>query len=84
LKADDNNDDLSIYSNAKEESIVYDHWDDKEDIWVLGTRQMSFDLERFCTSNVESYSISVDPTFEFGKFEVTPFTYRNWLLTHVR
>ena len=42
---------------------------------------MTMDLSRFCTSEKLSYPLSVDPTFNFGKFEVTPFTYKHLFLT---
>ena len=41
-----------------------------EDLWVLGTK-LCEDMTRFCTSPVSSYPFSVDPTFNFGKYEVT-------------
>ena len=41
---------------------------------------MCADLDRFCRTREEYYPISVDPTFDFGPFEVTPFTYRQLLL----
>ena len=34
---------------------------------------MSKDLARFCTSENRSHPVSVDPTFNFGKFKVAPF-----------
>ena len=42
---------------------------------------MTDDLSRFCTSGKLSHPFSVDPTFSFGKYEVTPFTYKHLFLT---
>ena len=44
-----------------------------EDLWVLPKPYMTMDLSRFCTSEKLSHPLSVDPTFNFGKFEVTLF-----------
>lgn len=43
-----------------------------------------FSLDRFCTSELMSYPCSVDPTFSFGKYEVTPFCYRHLFLKSKR
>ena len=51
---------------------------------VLGTDQMCEDLGRFCTSDLLCYPLSVDPTFSFGKYEVTPFCYRHLFLKSQR
>ena len=49
-----------------------------EPMVVVCTDQQLADLERFCTG--EAYSVvSADPTFNLGKFYVTPITYRNIL-----
>lgn len=42
------------------------------------------DLSRFCPSEILSHPLSVDPTFNFGKFEVTPFTYKHLFLISKR
>lgn len=55
-----------------------------EDLWILGTSQMWKDLDRFCTSELMSHPCSVDPMFSFGKYEVTPFCYRNLFLKSKR
>ena len=44
---------------------------------------MCLDMTRFLTSPVLSRPLSVDPTFNFGKYEVTPFTYRQLLLSEL-
>lgn len=63
------------YAKETDENIVLSHYDFPEDLWILGTDQMCKDLDRFCTSELMSYPCSVDPTFSFGKYEVTPFCY---------
>ena len=75
---------LLVYAKNKEKTIILEHHDMPEDLWVLGTKQMCKDMIRFCTSPVSSYPFSVDPTFNFGKYEVTPFTYRHLLLKSQR
>ena len=45
---------------------------------------MCQDLSRFCTSDSLSHPYNVDPTFNFGKFEVTPFSYKHLLLNSKR
>ena len=60
------------------------HHDFPEDLWILGTDQMCEDLGRFCTSDLLCHPLSVDPTFSFGKYEVTPFCYRHLFLKSKR
>lgn len=54
-----------------------------EPVVVLATDQQIADLKRFATGN-DSDAISVDPTFNLGKFYVTPITYRNCFLQQKR
>lgn len=71
---------LLQYCKHKEEPIILEHHDVPEDLWVLGKKHMTSDLSRFCTSQTLSHPFSVDPTFSFGQYEVTPFTYKHFLL----
>ena len=73
-------DELLQYTKNSEESIVLEHHDLPEDLWVLAKPHMTTDLLRFCTSDQLNHPLSVDPTFNFGKFEVTPFTYKHLFL----
>lgn len=66
-------DKLLKYAKETDEKVVISHNDFPEDLWILGTDQMCEDLGRFCTSDLLCYPLSVDPTFSFGKYEVTPF-----------
>ena len=52
-----------------------------EDLWVLVKKHMTDELSHFCTSEKLSHPFSVDPTFSFGRYEVTPFTYKYLFLT---
>ena len=72
------------YAKETDEKIVIAHHDFPEDLWILGTDQMCEDLGRFCTSDLLCYPLSVDPTFSFGKYEVTPFCYRHLFLKSKR
>ena len=47
---------------------------------ILGTDKQLADMSRFCTSHLDFTYLSVDPTFDFGEFSVTPTSYRNILL----
>ena len=73
----DHVDDLLLYVKHTEESIVLELHDVPEDLWVLGKPH---DLSRFCTSEALSHPFSVDPMFNFGEFEVTPYSYKNLML----
>lgn len=75
---------LLLYSKILEDPIVLEHHDIPEDLWVLGKQHMCNDLARFCCSEIMSYPLSVDPTFNFGRFEVTPYSYRHLLLRSKR
>lgn len=71
---------LLLYSRSMDDPIVLEHHDLPEDLRVLGKQLMCNDLSRFCCSEVRSYPLSVDPTFNFGRFEVTPCSYKHLLL----
>ena len=77
-------DDLLQYTENSEEPIVLEHHDVPEDLWVLAKPHMTTDLSRFCTSDQLSRLLRVDPTFNFGKFKVTPFTYKHLFLKSKR
>lgn len=77
-------DELLKYAKETDEKIVILHHDFPEDLWILGTDQMSKDLTRFSTSELLCYPLSVDPTFSFGKYDVTPFCYRHLFLKSKR
>ena len=47
---------------------------------MLAKPNITKDLSRFCTSDKLSHQLSVDATFNFGKFEVTTFTYKHLFL----
>ena len=84
MKKVDDVDELLLYAKHSEEPIVLEHHDVPEDLWVLAKPHMTKDLSRFCTSDKLSHPLSVDPTFNFGKFEVTPFTYKHLFLKSKR
>ena len=77
-------DELLRYAKETDEKIVLSHHDFPEDLCILGTGQMCKDLDRFCPSELMSQPCSVDPTFSFGKYEVTPFCYRHLFLKSKR
>ena len=53
--------------------IIWHHPDIPDDLCVLGTNVMTNEL----SNATKVLPISVDPTFSFGRYEVTPFTYRS-------
>lgn len=47
---------------------------------VLANDQQLYNLVRFCTNAEEFSIVTVDPTFNWGEFDVTPITHQNLLL----
>ena len=74
MKKVDDVDELLLYAKHGEEPIVLEHHDVPEDLWVLAKPYWTKDVSMFCTSDKHSNPLSVDPTFNFGKFEVTLLT----------
>ena len=50
---------------------------------MTSDRQLN-DLKRFCCNPVEFRPFTVDPTFDIGKFNVTPITYQHLVLENRR
>ena len=75
---------LLPYAKSMEDPIVLEHHHVPEDRWVLGKEHMCNDLSRFCCSEIMSFPLSVDPTFNFGRFEVTPYSYKHLFLKSSR
>lgn len=75
---------LLVYAKSVDDPIVLEHHDMPEDLWVFGKEHMCQDLSRFCCSEIMSYPLSVDPTFNFGRFEVTPYSYKHLFLNSKR
>lgn len=75
-----------LYSKQKDgDSLILEHHDVLEDLWILGKKQHMYqDLSRYCTSKILSHPFSVDPTFNFGHYGVTPFSYKHLLLQSKR
>ena len=56
-----------------------------EELYVVYEDRQINDLVRFCTSSVQNTLLTVDPTFDFGKFAVTPVTqYTSFQLVSTR
>ena len=51
---------------------------------VLGTTTQFQNLKAYCTSELVSSVLTVDPTFNIGKYSVTPVTYQDLLLVSKR
>ncbi|XP_078364368.1 uncharacterized protein LOC144648781 [Oculina patagonica] len=54
-----------------------------EPFCVVGTNRQLNDLKRFCCNPVEFRPLTVDPTFDFGPYNVTPISYQH-LMVHRR
>ena len=69
----------NIFAYNKElgdNSVLWHHSDIPEDLWVIGTNDIAFEM-----SNAANFRpISVDPTFNFGVFDVTSFTFRSFMV----
>ncbi len=52
-----------------------------EPFCVVGTNRQLNDLKRFCCNPVEYRPLTVDPTFDFGPYNVTPISYQH-LMVH--
>ena len=66
---------LAYNEKLGDKSILWHHSDIPEDLYVIGTNSIASEM-----SNAASFKhISVDPTFNLGVFDVTPFTYRSFI-----
>ena len=50
------------------------------ELYILYDDRQIIDLVQFCTSPIQSSLMSTDPTFDFGKFAVTPITTHHLML----
>lgn len=73
---------LQCKSNKASDSFVRTVVAAPEPMAVLCTDQQLDDMVRFLTNPAEFSIMGVDPTFNFGDFNVTPIVYRNLLLQH--
>ena len=55
-----------------------------EPLCVLATDRQLNDLVRFCCHNKEHKPLTIDPTFDIGKFNVTPISYQHLMLENVK
>ena len=74
--ADNEVGDILAYSEELGDNfILWHHSDIPEDLWVIGTNDIASEMSKAASFR----PISVDPTFNFGVFDVTPFTYRSFM-----
>ena len=64
---------LGCIAELEQEEIIWFHQDLLSDMWVCGTNAMIGDIQH----SGSGMPLSIDPTFNHGKFEVTPLTYRH-------
>ena len=55
-----------------------------EPLCILATDRQLNDMRRFCSNPIEYRPFTVDPTFNIGKYNVTPITYQHLLLGNRR
>ena len=55
-----------------------------EPLCVLATDRQLNDIVRFCCSTTSYKPLTVDPTFNIGKFNVTPISYQHLMLDNVK
>lgn len=51
-----------------------------EPFCVVGTKRQLNDLKRFCCNPLEYRPLTVDPTFAFGPYNVTPISYQHLMV----
>ena len=66
---------LGYNEELGDDSIPSYHGDIPTDLWVIGAKETLVEIPRAS----KYFPLSVDPTFNFGVYEVTPVTYRNML-----
>ena len=71
---------LNWYAKTEGKNFVRMQEIADEPLILIATENQLDDLVRFCTSEIDFSYLSVDPTFNFGNFSVTPTSYRNLLL----
>ena len=62
---------LAFNEELSPNNIIWYHGDMPSDLWVLGGRFMKTRL----VNAAFTQPLSIDPTFNFGAYDVTPFTY---------
>ena len=63
---------LAYNKKLNNDAILWHHSDIPDDLWVIGTENIAVEM-----SNAITLPISVDPTFNFGAYDITQFTYRS-------
>lgn len=69
----------NIFAYNKElgkNSVLWHHSDIPKDLWVIGTNGIASEMSYAANFR----PISVDPTFNFGVFDVTSFTFRSFMV----
>ena len=64
---------LAFNEELDKDEIIWFHSDIPNDVWVLGRNHMITGMRHGSLL----HPLSVDPTFNHGEFEVTPFTFRS-------
>ena len=70
LMDNDVGDIIAYNEELNNDAIVWHHSDIPDDLWVTGTENVAVEM-----SNAIILPISVDPTFNFGAYDITLFTY---------
>lgn len=76
--------DCKKQSNDRKTAFLRDVRVAPEPLCVMATDRQLKDLERFCCNPTEFRPFTVDPTFNIGRFNVTPITYEHLMLENKR
>ena len=63
---------LAYNEELNNDSIPCHHSNIPDDFWVTGTENIAVEM-----ANATTLPMSVDLTFNFGAYDITPFTYRS-------
>ena len=63
---------LAYNEELNNDAIVWYHSDIPDDLWLTGTENIAVEM-----ANAITLPISVDPTFNFGAYDISPFIYRS-------
>ena len=69
-----------VQARKKSTAFIRDVRVGAEPFCVLVSQRQLMDLQRFCCNLHEFRPLTVDPTFDIGKFNVTPISYQNLML----
>ena len=73
-----------LQAKKRDTALIRDVRVGGEPLCVLATDRQLNDIVRFCCSTTSYKTLTVDPTFDMGKLNVTPISYRHLMLDNVK